>query len=208
MPSSGSLRARRCTTGGRPGAGREAQRPRRRRAGMCACRCGIRVHLRGRRCATSTATRTTRSTRADRAKGSAGIMKQLSPARLTRPLLRKAGSDRGAGAFEAISWERASRSSRRGWQDPCDRPAQVRALHRARPDAGADEPVRAPVRHAQLRSARRLLLGQHGRGDDLHDRRQLLGVRRPRPRAGEALRHDRHRRGPSPNPLKIAIGDF
>ncbi|MEJ8836533.1 molybdopterin oxidoreductase family protein [Ramlibacter sp. AN1133] len=75
---------------------------------MCACRCGIRVHLRdgevryidgnpehplnkGVICA----------------KGSAGIMKQLSPARLTQPLLRKRGSERGAGEFEPISWERA-----------------------------------------------------------------------------------------------------
>src|SRR3954452_19897670 len=75
---------------------------------MCACRCGIRVHLRdgapryidgnpnhpinkGVICA----------------KGSAGIMKQLSPARLTIPLLRRAGSERGAGEFEEISWQRA-----------------------------------------------------------------------------------------------------
>ena len=75
---------------------------------MCACRCGIRVHLRdgdiryidgnpdhplnrGVICA----------------KGSSGIMKQISPARLTRPLLRKAGSERGAAEFEPISWERA-----------------------------------------------------------------------------------------------------
>ena len=75
---------------------------------MCACRCGIKVHVRegevryiegnpehplnkGVICA----------------KGAAGIMKQVSPARLTKPLLRKAGSDRGAGEFEAISWERA-----------------------------------------------------------------------------------------------------
>jgi anaerobic selenocysteine-containing dehydrogenase len=75
---------------------------------MCACRCGIRVHLRdgevryidgnpdhplnkGVICA----------------KGSSGIMKQYSPARLTRPLRRKAGADRGAGEFEAISWEEA-----------------------------------------------------------------------------------------------------
>ncbi len=75
---------------------------------MCACRCGIRVHLRdgevryidgnpehpinqGVICA----------------KGSAGIMKQVSPARLTKPLLRKPGSARGAGEFEIISWERA-----------------------------------------------------------------------------------------------------
>ncbi|MEJ8839897.1 molybdopterin oxidoreductase family protein [Ramlibacter sp. AN1133] len=75
---------------------------------MCACRCGIRVHLRdgeiryidgnpehplnkGVICA----------------KGSSGIMKQKSPARITQPLLRKSGSDRGAGEFEPISWERA-----------------------------------------------------------------------------------------------------
>jgi anaerobic selenocysteine-containing dehydrogenase len=79
---------------------------------MCACRCGIRVHLRegedgpevryidgnpnhplnqGVICA----------------KGASGIMKQKSPARLTQPLLRKAGSERGAAEFEPISWERA-----------------------------------------------------------------------------------------------------
>ncbi|OGS98953.1 MAG: formate dehydrogenase [Gallionellales bacterium RIFCSPLOWO2_12_FULL_59_22] len=73
---------------------------------MCACRCGIRVHLRngevryidgnpdhplngGVICA----------------KGSSGIMKQYSPARLTKPLRRKQGSERGAGEFEEISWE-------------------------------------------------------------------------------------------------------
>ncbi len=73
---------------------------------MCACRCGVRVHLRdgqiryidgnpdhplnkGVICA----------------KGSSGIMKQYSPARLTQPLRRKAGTERGAGEFETISWE-------------------------------------------------------------------------------------------------------
>jgi anaerobic selenocysteine-containing dehydrogenase len=75
---------------------------------MCACRCGIRVTLRdgevryiqgnpdhplnkGVICA----------------KGSSGIMKQYSPARLSKPLLRKAGSERGDSDFEEISWERA-----------------------------------------------------------------------------------------------------
>ncbi len=75
---------------------------------MCACRCGIRVTLRdgevryiqgnpdhplnkGVICA----------------KGSSGIMKQYSPARLTRPLLRKSGAARGDGKFKEISWEEA-----------------------------------------------------------------------------------------------------
>ena len=75
---------------------------------MCACRCGIRVHVRdgevryiegnpehplnkGVICA----------------KGSSGIMKQYSPARLTRPLLRKPGSERGANEYTEISWDEA-----------------------------------------------------------------------------------------------------
>ncbi|WP_255696694.1 molybdopterin oxidoreductase family protein [Paralcaligenes sp. KSB-10] len=73
---------------------------------MCACRCGIRVHLRdgevryidgnpnhplnqGVICA----------------KGSSGIMKQYSPARLTQPLMRKPGTERGAAQFEPVSWD-------------------------------------------------------------------------------------------------------
>ena len=75
---------------------------------MCACRCGIRVTLRdgevryiegnpehplnkGVICA----------------KGASGIMKQYSPARLTKPLRRKAGAERGAGEFEEITWNEA-----------------------------------------------------------------------------------------------------
>src|SRR5512141_2246462 len=65
---------------------------------MCACRCGIRVHLRG---------GVVRYIDGNPdhplnkgvicAKGSAGIMKQYSPARLTRPLRRRNGAERGAG---------------------------------------------------------------------------------------------------------------
>jgi len=77
---------------------------------MCACRCGIRVHVRngevryiegnpdhplnnGVICA----------------KGSSGIMKQYSPARLTKPLMRKPGADRGTGEFVEVSWDEAFR---------------------------------------------------------------------------------------------------
>jgi anaerobic selenocysteine-containing dehydrogenase len=75
---------------------------------MCACRCGIRVTLRdgevrhiegnpdhplnkGVICA----------------KGASGIMKQYSPARLTKPLLRRADAERGESRFEEISWDKA-----------------------------------------------------------------------------------------------------
>jgi len=74
---------------------------------MCASRCGIRVTLRdgevryiqgnpdhplnkGVICA----------------KVSSGIIKRYSPARLTRPLLRKAGTDCGEHQFEEISWDK------------------------------------------------------------------------------------------------------
>jgi anaerobic selenocysteine-containing dehydrogenase len=75
---------------------------------MCACRCGIRAHLRDgelRYIDGNPAHPINKGVIC--AKGSAGIMKQVSPARLTQPLLRKPGSARGAGEFEPISWERA-----------------------------------------------------------------------------------------------------
>ncbi len=75
---------------------------------MCACRCGIRVTLRNgkiRYIEGNPAHPTNRGVLC--AKGSAGIMKQASPARLTKPLLRKKGTDRGDSQFEEISWERA-----------------------------------------------------------------------------------------------------
>ncbi len=75
---------------------------------MCACRCGIRVTLRdgevryiegnpnhplnkGVICA----------------KGASGIMKQYSPARLSKPLLRRPGAERGSNDFVEISWDEA-----------------------------------------------------------------------------------------------------
>ncbi|MGE0254072.1 MAG: molybdopterin oxidoreductase family protein [Alphaproteobacteria bacterium] len=89
---------------------------------MCACRCGIRVHLkdgairfidgnpdhpvnRGVLCA----------------KGSAGIMHQHSPAKLTAPL-RRVGP-RGSGRFEVISWDEALATATQWlseirWRDP------------------------------------------------------------------------------------------
>jgi len=75
---------------------------------MCACRCGIRVTVRNgevRYIDGNPAHPVNRGVIC--AKGASGIMKQYSPARLTQPLRRKAGSARGAGEFEPISWEEA-----------------------------------------------------------------------------------------------------
>ena len=75
---------------------------------MCACRCGIRVHMKDgeiRYIDGNPAHPLNKGVIC--AKGSSGIMKQVSPARLTRPLKRKKDSERGAGEFEAISWDEA-----------------------------------------------------------------------------------------------------
>ncbi len=75
---------------------------------MCACRCGIRVHLQDgeiRYIDGNPAHPLNKGVIC--AKGASGIMKQKSPARLTRPLMRRKGAERGAGEFEPVSWDRA-----------------------------------------------------------------------------------------------------
>ncbi|EGW54716.1 anaerobic dimethyl sulfoxide reductase chain A [endosymbiont of Tevnia jerichonana (vent Tica)] len=75
---------------------------------MCACRCGIRVTLRdGEVRHIEGNPKHPLNKGVICAKGASGIMKQYSPARLSKPLLRKAGSKRGNSDFEEISWERA-----------------------------------------------------------------------------------------------------
>jgi anaerobic selenocysteine-containing dehydrogenase len=73
---------------------------------MCACRCGIKVHLKdgGVRYIEGN-----RSHPVNRGvicgKGASGIMQQLSPAKLRKPLIRV--GERGAGEFREIEWEEA-----------------------------------------------------------------------------------------------------
>ena len=165
---------------------------------MCACRCGIRVTLRdgdiryiqgnpehplnkGVICA----------------KGASGIMKQYSPARLTKPLMRKPGSDRGDNDFEEISWEKAfSVMEERLANIRATDPKEIRAVYWPRPNAGINRLVLQTIRHAQLCRAWRFMFGEHGCGYDLYHWWLFLGVWRARFRAFQAVHYDWNRRRP------------
>lgn len=75
---------------------------------MCACRCGIKVTLENQKIRFIEGNPDHPVNKGVLcAKGSAGIMKQYSRARLRNPLRRKPDSDRGTGEFEEITWEEA-----------------------------------------------------------------------------------------------------
>ena len=167
---------------------------------MCACRCGIRVHLKDGRIRYIDGNPDHPVNKGVLCgKGSAGIMNHYSPARLTKPLLRT--GERGSGEFKEIEWEEAlSLADRVARRHPRQRPAQAGLLHRPRPEPVLHRLVGQAVRHAELRRAWRLLLGQHGGGRAVHCRRQLLGVRRSGLGAREILPDVRRRRGPRLQP--------
>jgi anaerobic selenocysteine-containing dehydrogenase len=73
---------------------------------MCACRCGIKVHLKDGRVHYIQGNHAHPVNKGVLcAKGSAGIMQHYSPARLGKPLLRV--GERGAGEFREIEWDEA-----------------------------------------------------------------------------------------------------
>ena len=80
---------------------------------MCACRCGIKVHLKGGRIRYIEGNREHPVNKGVLcAKGSAGIMNHYSPARLQKPL-RRVGP-RGSGVYEEIEWDEAIATAT-GW---------------------------------------------------------------------------------------------
>src|SRR6185369_7438834 len=80
---------------------------------MCACRCGIKVHLKDGGIRYIQGNRNHPVNKGVLcAKGSAGIMQHYSPARLQKPLLRV--GPRGSGEFKEIEWEEALATAA-GW---------------------------------------------------------------------------------------------
>ncbi len=77
---------------------------------MCACRCGINVHMKGGEVAYIEGNRDHPVNRGVLcAKGSAGLMQVTAPSRLRAPLRRR--GPRGSGDFEEISWDEALRTA-------------------------------------------------------------------------------------------------
>lgn len=83
---------------------------------MCACRCGIDVHMRDNKVRYIEGNRDHPVNKGVLcAKGSAGIMQHYSPARLKKPLKRV--GERGEGKFEEIEWEEALETAK-SWLAP------------------------------------------------------------------------------------------
>ena len=86
---------------------------------MCACRCGINVHVRDNKIRYIEGNRDHPINKGVLcAKGSAGIMQHYSPARLKSPMKRS--GPRGSGQFETISWEEALTIAK-DWLEPIRR---------------------------------------------------------------------------------------
>lgn len=75
---------------------------------MCACRCGVKVTIENNKIRYVQGNPNHPVNKGVLCgKGNAAIMKQCSPAKLKQPLKRVAGSERGEGKFEPISWAEA-----------------------------------------------------------------------------------------------------
>lgn len=126
---------------------------------MCACRCGINVHIKDGKIRYIEGNRDHPVNRGVLcAKGSAGIMQHYAPARLRAPLKRT--GPRGSGEFLEISWEEALGIAT-GWldgvrqSDPKNSPSSPVATSRSRsPASGRSSSARptTPPMAASVRS--------------------------------------------------------
>ena len=169
---------------------------------MCACRCGIDVHIKdgkiryieGNRDHPVNQGRALRQGLGrDHAALFAGAARRAAASDRPARLGRIQGNLLGGGARHRVGL--ALRRAR-------GRSEEARLLHRPRPVAVADRLLGAAVRHAQLFRAWRVLLGQHGRRRHHDHRRGVLGVRRAGLGPDKALHHVRRGRGPRFQPAQ------
>ena len=131
---------------------------------MCACRCGIKVHLKdgGIRFIEGNPTspgQSRRDMRQGRLRHYAAIFAgQADEAAVAGRRARR----------RRVPRDRVGRGDRDGAvmavENPRRRPEKARLLHRPRSEPVVDRVLGDPVRHAEFRGAWRVLLGQHGRG--------------------------------------------
>ena len=162
---------------------------------MCACRCGIKVHLDGDQIRYIEGNPDHPVNQGVLCgKGSAGIMQHNSPARLKKPLKRV--GERGAGEFKEIEWDEAIDTAISWLAQIRATSPQKLAFFTGRDQPGADQLVGAGIRNAQLRGAWRLLLGQYGRRRHLHHGQRILGIQRTRLGSHPLFSDVRRCRGP------------
>jgi anaerobic selenocysteine-containing dehydrogenase len=144
---------------------------------MCACRCGIKVHLKDNKVRYIEGNRDHPVNKGVLcAKGSAGIMQHYSPARLTKPLKRV--GERGAGEFKEIEWDEALELATEWLSKIRDTdPRKLAFFYRPRSEPGINRVLGQSVWHPKSCRPWRLLLRQYGSRWTVYDRWLLLGVR-------------------------------
>ncbi len=145
---------------------------------MCACRCGINVHMKGEKVHYIEGNRDHPINKGVLcAKGSAGIMQHYSPARLKKPLLRT--GKRGEGKFKEIEWEEALDLATQWLGKVRSTDPRKLAFFTGRDQSQSMTGWWAQALwHPELCRTWRFLLGQYGCGRHLHHGRRVLGVRR------------------------------
>ena len=149
---------------------------------MCACRCGIKVHLKDGGIRYIEGNRDHPVNRGVLCgKGSAGIMQHYSPARLHQAAAARRARA-AAGEFREIEWDEAlAHRARMARRDPRRAIRSKLAFFTGRDQRQALTGWWASqFGTPNYRRAWRVLLGQHGGGRHLHDRRLVLGIRRAR----------------------------
>ena len=167
---------------------------------MCACRCGINVHMKEGKVAYIEGNKDHPVNKGVLcAKGSAGIMQVNAPSRLKAPLKRV--GPRGSGEFEEISWEEALTIAT-DWLAPirAENPEKL-AFFTGRDQSQSFTSFWAQALwHAKLCGTWWLLFRQHGRGWHLHDGRRVLGIRPARLGPHQAVHAVRRGRRPRQQP--------